>query len=142
MYNNYHTKLEKECEIWESFVSKNENENEPLEPESKIFKYYTPKTLSFNNNNNVKIDNTLNVLFAEEFQNLNKWLHSLPISIDRLDWNTKLALSFQDHAKQFCEGVFHQIFAKFFAADLRGKAQRLEPMMILRALSSNTSANV
>lgn len=125
LYKNYHQKLEKECEIWEELKSKTT--------------INIVKNQKMINSDSVKIDNTLNVLFAEEFQNLSKWLNSLPLSIDRLDWNTKLALSFQDHAKQFCEGVFHQIFAKFFSADLpqRGKAQRIEPMMILRALSTN-----
>jgi hypothetical protein len=124
LYKNYHFKLEKECEIWEELKLKS----------SEIFKFKFNKS-----NDNIKIDNTLNVFFAEEFQTLSKWLNSLPLSVDRLDWNTKLALSFQDHAKQFCEGVFHQIFAKFFSSDLpqRGKAQRIEPMMILRALSTN-----
>ena len=124
LYKNYHLKLEKECEIWEELKLKS----------SEMFKKQFNKSVE-----NVKIDNTLNVFFAEEFQTLSKWLNSLPLSVDRLDWNTKLALSFQDHAKQFCEGVFHQIFAKFFSADLhqRGKAQRIEPMMILRALSTN-----
>lgn len=124
LYKNYHIKLEKECEIWEELKSKS----------SEMFKSQAKKSIE-----NVKIDNTLNVFFAEEFQTLSKWLTSLPLSIDRLDWNTKLALSFQDHAKQFCEGVFHQIFTKFFSADLpqKGKAQRIEPMMILRALSTN-----
>lgn len=124
LYKNYHLKLEKECEIWEDIKLKS----------AEMFKNQFNKSIE-----NVKIDNTLNVFFAEEFQTLSKWLNSLPLSVDRLDWNTKLALSFQDHAKQFCEGVFHQIFAKFFSADLpqRGKAQRIEPMMILRALSTN-----
>lgn len=129
LYKNYHMKLQKECEIWEQF-----KENPTC---------FKPQNIMKISSSDVKIDNTLNVFFAEEFQTLNKWLTSLPLSIDRLDWNTKLALSFQDHAKQFCEGVFHQIFAKFFSSDLSrgGKAQRIEPMMILRALSTNTSSN-
>lgn len=123
LYKNYHQKLEKECQIWEELKTK---------PPADILK-------KIDVSKEARIDNTLNVLFAEEFQGMTKWLSSLPLSIDRLDWNTKLALSFQDHAKQFCEGVFHQIFAKFFSADLSGNKnhQRIEPMMILRALSTN-----
>lgn len=126
LYKNYHLKLEKECEIWEEIRKRG--------PES------TLNLTTSSSPSHPQIDNSLNVLFAEEFQNMNKWLNSLPLSIDRFDWNTKLALSFQDHAKQFCEGVFHQIFAKFFSSDLprSGKNhQRIEPMMLLRALSAN-----
>lgn len=133
LYKNYHQKLEKECAVWEDLKGKTGS-----------FELFECLRASKIDPENVKIDSTLNVLFAEEFQNLSKWLQNLPISIDRLDWNTKLALSFQDHAKQFCEGVFHQIFAKFFSSDLPRAAnnkshQRIEPMMILRALSSNNA---
>ena len=128
LYKSYHKKLEKECELWEDL------------------KTQTPESLNLISKSSIKlhaeIDNSLNILFAEEFQNMNKWLNSLPLSIDRFDWNTKLALSFQDHAKQFCEGVFHQIFAKFFSSDLPRAGrnqQRIEPMMLLRALSTNQS---
>lgn len=127
LYKSYHQKLEKECETWESL---------------KLVSGSSSSVKSSVNQIPTEIDNSLNVLFAEEFHNMNKWLNSLPLSIDRFDWNTKLALSFQDHAKQFCEGVFHQIFAKFFSADLPrvGKNnQRIEPMMLLRALSTNQS---
>lgn len=130
LYKSYHQKLEKECETWESIKSL-----EPKEINNNLLLSDTTISAS-----TTEIDNSLNVLFAEEFQNMNKWLHSLPLSIDRFDWNTKLALSFQDHAKQFCEGVFHQIFAKFFSADLPRAGrnhQRIEPMMLLRALSTN-----
>lgn len=131
LYKNYHEKLVKECEIWEELK---------IKPVGDTLKKIDIKKLQVG-----RIDNTLNVLFAEEFQSMNKWLNSLPLSIDRLDWNTKLALSFQDHAKQFCEGLFHQIFAKFFSSDLHknnnninnNSNQRIEPMMILRALSTN-----
>lgn len=129
LYKSYHQKLEKECETWESLKLVS---NTSKSVKSSVNQPPIP----------TEIDNSLNVLFAEEFQNMNKWLNSLPLSIDRFDWNTKLALSFQDHAKQFCEGVFHQIFAKFFSADLPrvGKNnQRIEPMMLLRALSTNQS---
>lgn len=140
LYKSYHRKLEKECETWESVKYNAANGDIGAKDSSSAKGTSAAKDISADTH--TEIDNSLNVLFAEEFQNMNKWLNSLPLSIDRFDWNTKLALSFQDHAKQFCEGVFHQIFAKFFSADLPRAGrnhQRIEPMMLLRALSTNQS---
>jgi hypothetical protein len=142
LYKNYHMKLEAECQTWETLKSSS--------PASSILNLKQTCLLA-SNSSAPKIDTSLNQLFADELQHLNKWIHSLPMSVDRLDWNTKLALSFQDHAKQFCEGVFHQIFAKFFSSDLIRSSNKprssnksgsainnnFEPMMILRALSTN-----
>ncbi len=120
LYTNYQQKLAEECKTWESLQVDDCEIKENVE----------------NINNSVEIDNSLNALFAAECAQMSQWLHGLPLSIDRLDWHTKLAISFGDHSKQFCESVFHQIFAKFFAGDLQPKKQRAEPMLVLRALSA------
>jgi hypothetical protein len=122
LYTNYQQKLAEECKIWESLPADAGKEN--------------LHTHTGSLENALEIDNSLNALFAAECTQMSHWLQTLPLSIDRLDWHTKLAISFGDHSKQFCESVFHQIFAKFFAADLHPKKQRAEPMLVLRALSA------
>lgn len=126
LYTNYQQKLAKECQTWEQLRADQGNSNNPLREYENI--QIDPS--------NAAIDSSLNALFAAECAQMNQWLHGLPLSIDRLDWHTKLAISFGDHSKQFCESVFHQIFAKFFAGDLQPKKQRAEPMLVLRALSA------
>ena len=122
LYTNYQQKLAEECKIWESL---------PVADDLQSFESKENVESAA-----VEIDNSLNALFAAECTQMSHWLQSLPLSIDRLDWHTKLAISFGDHSKQFCESVFHQIFAKFFAGDLQPKKQRAEPMLVLRALSA------
>lgn len=134
LYTNYQQKLADECKIWESLQQEIENQ-----PSSSI------EDVNSDSNSNsfasaVEIDNSLNALFAAECAQMSNWLQGLPLSIDRLDWHTKLAISFGDHSKQFCESVFHQIFAKFFAGDLQPKKQRAEPMLVLRALSAKNES--
>lgn len=142
LYKNYQMKLERECATWKDLKANYKSSllslYDDIKQQQNTENNHNHSNTN-NNHHNHSVDNTLNILFADEFSSMNKWLNSLPLSVDRFDWNTKLAISFQDHSKQFCEGVFHQIFAKFFSSDLRGtKSQKIEPMMVLRAMSQPT----
>ena len=127
LYRNYQQRLEQELRVWEALDADREvlkenvigklqawNLNETTGPEAKAAPILSPTA-------------------GVTIEQLSSWLaRDLPLSVDRLDWTCKLATTFQDHAKQFCESVFHEIFAKFFASD---GEQRVEPMLVLRAMS-------
>lgn len=60
-----------------------------------------------------------------------RWFSSLPETVDHMKWTLNLTSSFENHARAYCEAVFHQISARLFGGNVRP-----EPMLLLRALST------
>lgn len=80
---------------------------------------------------------------------LDNWFQTqVPVATDGFKWSVQMLETFQDRARTYCEDVFHQIFEQLnlhsgntgetpfasTAAAGPGK-KKLEPMLILRALS-------
>lgn len=112
LYQRYHGQLSAEMGKWKA-----------LEGNSQA-NYVLPK-LDFNDEVSTS---------SLELMGLNKWACRLPLSIDRLGWLLSVYGSFEQHSKDFCEGVFKQIFNRFFAN--KHPATAIEPIQILKALSA------
>lgn len=70
-----------------------------------------------------------------ELQALGDWMTHLPQSIDQLQWTLAVASAFEQHAHAYCEGVFHQIRAKFFNGPGTTDGTNM-PMLLMKALGS------
>ena len=86
---------------------------------------------------------------------LDAWFQTqVPVATDGLKWSVQMLETFQDRARTYCEDVFHQIFEQLNLSSgntgetpFTGTAtvgpgkKKLEPMLILRALSRPKSKN-
>jgi hypothetical protein len=93
-----------------------------------------------------------------EIDSLNSWFEQVPLAIDSLKWTLQMISTFQGRAKQYCEDYFRQIFeqineipssnagsgitggmvgseANNLSVFTTKEKKKLEPMLILRALS-------
>jgi len=71
-----------------------------------------------------------------ELEALAGWMKNLPKSIDQLQWTLSVASTFEKHAHTYCEGVFHQIRAKFFNGTGAADGSNM-PMLLMKALGGN-----
>jgi hypothetical protein len=73
-------------------------------------------------------------IMKQQLSTTTSYIDRLPIAVDSFDWSLQIAATFVERSKDFCEDIFRQIFARFFAEDARSPP--IDPLLVLKAMSS------
>lgn len=115
-------RLQEELSKWQSFEQSQLISKEPIIDEQT------------NNINDQVISSLQGTTIVPHLQQASHFLTTLPLSSDTLDWSMRIAATFADRSKDFCEDIFRQIFARFFADD--AATPPVDPLLVLKALTS------
>jgi hypothetical protein len=68
--------------------------------------------------NPIRINHGVTTTFeqqSEKIRELASWMNNLPKTIDHFNWKLNMATAFEKQASIYCESIFYQLRAKYFA---------------------------